>query len=158
MIRRLAPDDLGLMEGLLSVFGEAFEDSATYVARRPSPDYLRSLLARDSFIALAALEEGRVVGGLAAYLLPKFEQPRSEIYLYDLAVAASHRRRGIATALIRALRQIGRALGAWVIFVQADRGDDAAIALYTRLGVREEVLHFDIAVEDASEQAPPGAA
>lgn len=29
--------------------------------------------------------------------------------------------------------------------VQADHGDDAAIALYTQLGVREDVLHFDIA-------------
>lgn len=28
--------------------------------------------------------------------------------------------------------------------VQADHGDDAAIALYTKLGVREDVLHFDI--------------
>ena len=35
-------------------------------------------------------------------------------------------------------------LGAWVIFVQADHGDDPAIALYTKLGLREEVLHFDI--------------
>jgi aminoglycoside 3-N-acetyltransferase I len=32
-----------------------------------------------------------------------------------------------------------------VAFVQADLGDDAAIALYTKLGVREDVLHFDIA-------------
>jgi aminoglycoside 3-N-acetyltransferase I len=33
-----------------------------------------------------------------------------------------------------------------VIYVQADKGDDPAIALYTRLGIREDVLHFDIAV------------
>jgi aminoglycoside 3-N-acetyltransferase I len=31
--------------------------------------------------------------------------------------------------------------------VQADHGDDAAIALYTKLGTREDVLHFDIATE-----------
>jgi aminoglycoside 3-N-acetyltransferase I len=31
------------------------------------------------------------------------------------------------------------------VFVQADHGDDAAIALYTKLGAREDVLHFDIA-------------
>jgi hypothetical protein len=30
--------------------------------------------------------------------------------------------------------------------VQADHGDDPAIALYTGLGTREDVLHFDIAV------------
>jgi aminoglycoside 3-N-acetyltransferase I len=33
-----------------------------------------------------------------------------------------------------------------VIFVQADYGDDPAIALYSKLGTREEVLHFDIPV------------
>jgi aminoglycoside 3-N-acetyltransferase I len=37
--------------------------------------------------------------------------------------------------------------GAYVIFVQADLGDEPAIALYAKLGIREEVLHFDIAVE-----------
>jgi hypothetical protein len=31
-----------------------------------------------------------------------------------------------------------------VIFVQADHVDAPAIALYTKLGVREDVLHFDI--------------
>jgi len=33
-----------------------------------------------------------------------------------------------------------------VIFVQADRGDAAAIALYESLGTREDVHHFDITV------------
>ena len=36
---------------------------------------------------------------------------------------------------------------AWVVYVQADYGDDPAIALYDNLGVREAVLHFDIAVD-----------
>jgi aminoglycoside 3-N-acetyltransferase I len=30
--------------------------------------------------------------------------------------------------------------------VQADHGDDPAIKLYSKLGHREDVLHFDIAV------------
>jgi aminoglycoside 3-N-acetyltransferase I len=146
-LQRLRRDDLALMRALLSMFGVAFDDTASYDARRPGPAYLRSLLGSDTFVALAALDGGEVVGGLAAYVLRKFEQERSEIYLYDLAVAASHRRRGIATALIHELRAIGRALGAYVIFVQADQGDEPAIALYEKLGLREEVLHFDIAVD-----------
>jgi aminoglycoside 3-N-acetyltransferase I len=98
------------------------------------------------------IKDGGVVGGLAAYELRKFEQARSEIYLYDLAVAATHRRRGIATGLIEALRDIGARRGAYVIFVQADTGieDEPAIALYTKLGAREDVLHFDIPVTDVS--------
>lgn len=37
-----------------------------------------------------------------------------------------------------------------MIYVQADTGieDEPAIALYSKLGRREDVLHFDIAVHD----------
>ncbi len=145
-IYHLGADDLERMDRLLTVFGAAFEDHETYGAKRPSVDYLRRLLGSDSFIALAAEDQGQVIGGLAAYVLPKFEQARSEVYIYDLAVDAGHRRRGVATALIRRLQEIAATLGAWVIYVQADHGDDPAIALYTKLGVREDVLHFDIPV------------
>ena len=65
---------------------------------------------------------------------------------------SAYRREGIATALIDELRKIAAARGAYVIFVQADTDveDEPAIALYTKLGTREDVLHFDIAVEDGS--------
>jgi aminoglycoside 3-N-acetyltransferase I len=145
-IRQLVFDDVVLMEALLDVFGEAFGEVHTYSAARPGSAYLQRLLGSDYFIALAAIKNGSVVGGIAAYELRKFEQERSEIYIYDLAVAEAHRREGIATALIEELRRIAAARGAYVIFVQADIGDAPAIALYTKLGEREDVLHFDIAV------------
>jgi aminoglycoside 3-N-acetyltransferase I len=91
------------------------------------------------------VEGDAVIGGLAGYVLPKFEQRRAEFYIYDLAVAQSHRRRSVATAMIRTLQDIAAARGIDVIVVQADHGDDAAIALYSKLGVGEDVLHFDIA-------------
>lgn len=146
-IQQLAPADLPFMDALLTVFGEAFEEVETYGRKRPSARYLQRLLGSDTFIALAALHGDEVVGGIAAYELTKFEQERSEIYIYDLAVASAHRRQGLATALIQELREIAAERGAWVIFVQADVGDDPAIELYTKLGTREEVLHFDIPVK-----------
>ena len=145
-IQQLAPTDHVLMDALLTTFGQAFDDLPTYSGKRPSAAYLRQLLGSDSFLALVALKDGAVVGGLAAYTLRKFEQERSEVYIYDLAVLSGHRREGIATALIHQLQNLAAARGAYVIFVQADHGDDPAIALYTKLGVREDVLHFDIAV------------
>lgn len=145
-IHQLASDDVALMEAMLTTFGKAFDEVETYSAARPSNAYLERLLGSDYFIALAALKNGSVVGGIAAYELQKFEQERSEIYIYDLAVAAAHRREGIATALIQELKKIAAARAAYVIFVQADIGDAPAIALYTKLGAREDVLHFDIAV------------
>lgn len=145
-IRQLSADDLALMEGLLAIFGEAFNEVDTYSSSRPSNAYLKRLLSSNYFIALAALKNGSVVGGIAAYELQKFEQERSEIYMYDLAVAVAHRREGIATALIQELKKIAVARAAYVIFVQADTGDEPAIALYTKVGTGEDVLHFDIAV------------
>jgi aminoglycoside 3-N-acetyltransferase I len=145
-IKRLGPDDAAEMHAMLAMFGEAFGELETYDAARPSDAYLRQLLANGHFIALAAVDEGTVIGALAAYELQKFERERSEMYIYDLAVAEAHRRAGVATALIEELQAIAAERGAYVIFVQADHGDEAAIALYSKLGVREDVLHFDIAV------------
>ncbi|MGH8529976.1 MAG: AAC(3)-I family aminoglycoside N-acetyltransferase [Nevskiales bacterium] len=146
--RHLTSNDIPLMQALLTTFGEAFNETDTYAAKRPSAGYLRRLLDSNSFIALAALQNSIVAGGIAAYELQKFEQERSEIYIYDLAVAVAHRRKGIATALIEELKKIAAGRGAYVIFVQADTGveDKAAVELYTKLGTREDVLHFDIAV------------
>ncbi len=148
-IRQLTRQDVALMEALLSTFASAFDDADTYSGKRPSADYLQALLGGDTFIALVALKDNRVVGGIAAYELKKFEQQRSEIYIYDLAVDSAHRRTGVATALIEKLKQVAAARGAYVIFVQADteKEDEPAIALYTRLGKREDVLHFDIEVK-----------
>ena len=147
-IHQIKGNEIELMEGLMTVFGDAFSDAQTYTANRPSTQYLRSLLNSDNFIALVALDNEEIVGGLTAYELKKFEQERSEIYIYDLAVTEKHRRKGIAISLIEQLKLIASTRGVYVIFVQADTEieDEPAIALYTKLGKGEEVLHFDIPV------------
>jgi aminoglycoside 3-N-acetyltransferase I len=143
-VRMLTSEDVAEMRGMLAMFGEAFDDRPTYTQDQPEDSYLAELLSSKAFIAITATSGQSVVGGLAAYVLPKFEQARKEIYIYDLAVSSSCRRQGIATALIEELKRTALATGAYVIYVQADHGDEPAIALYTKRGVREDVLHFDI--------------
>jgi aminoglycoside 3-N-acetyltransferase I len=143
---RLAPADAPVLKTLLRVFGEVFDERETYGRAIPGDDYLARLLAKDAFIAIAALDRDEVVGGLAAYVLDKFEQDRREVYIYDLGVLETHRRRGIATGLIEALRLIAASIDAYVIFVQADLEDGPAIALYRSLGRQETAHHFDINV------------
>ncbi len=147
-VQRLNPGDVALTHAMLTLFGDAFEEPETYGKKRPSATYLDKLLAGETFIALVAVKGDEVVGALAAYELRKFEQERSEIYIYDLAVSVAHRRIGIATRLIEELRVIAKDRGAYVVYVQADLVDAPAIALYTKLGTREDVLHFDISVGD----------
>lgn len=146
-IKTLGSSNLELINSLLDCFGEVFEEQETYCENRADADYIKNLLGSDTFIALVALLEGKVIGGLAAYELKKFEQKRSEIYIYDLAVYENHRRKGLATSLIKELKKIAHQRGAWVVFVQADYADKPAVNLYSKLGVREDVLHFDISIE-----------
>jgi len=143
-IRNLGSEDVTALRAMLGMFGRAFGEPETYTAAQPDDAYLAKLLSGGAFVAIAAFDESNLIGGIAAYVLPKFEQARTEMYIYDLAVEESHRRSGVATAMIEELKQVAAARGIYVIYVQADYGDEPAIALYTKLGVREDVLHFDI--------------
>ena len=69
VIQQLSADDEPLMNALLSMFGGSFEDVDTYRAKRLKSSYFRRLLSSDYFIALVAIEESEVIGGLAAYEL-----------------------------------------------------------------------------------------
>jgi len=146
--KMLGAADLAAMKALLRLFGEVFGDLDTYQGAVPSDAYLLGLLRDATFFAVAAHDErGATIGALAAYELKKFEQERSEVYIYDLAVDTAHRRKGIATALIRTLGEAARKRGAYVMFVQADIGeeDEAANALYRKLASEMIVAnHYDI--------------
>lgn len=146
-IERLSSHQIAEMREVLRVFADSFEEEENFFSAPPGDAYLRRLLSDGRFVLLAAKSDGKVVGALSAYELMKYEQERSEFYIYDLAVAEPFRRRGIARSLIEALKPIARDAGAWVIFVQADRVDGPAVALYRSMGVEEQPLHFDLALD-----------
>jgi aminoglycoside 3-N-acetyltransferase I len=152
-VRRLGAGDLAAMRALNGLFGAVFGEPETYGGAPPDDAWLGGLLAKDHVIALTAEVDGALAGGLVAYELDKFEQARREIYIYDLAVDEARRRRGVATALIGAVQAIAAARGAWVVYVQADYQDAPAVALYDKLGAREEVLHFDLPPAPAAADA-----
>jgi aminoglycoside 3-N-acetyltransferase I len=143
-LHRLDATDVAGFRDMLALFADAFDDQVSYMSSQPGDEYIQALLSDDNFVAIVARSGPDITGALAGYVLRKFEQARSEFYIYDLAVAESHRRRGVATAMIEELKTVCAKRGVYVIFVQADYGDDPAVALYTKLGVREDVMHFDI--------------
>ena len=53
-VRLLGRADGATLRAMLAMFGTAFEDVATYTARQPDDTYLEALLARDTFVAIAA--------------------------------------------------------------------------------------------------------
>ncbi len=146
-VRSLESEDVDRFRAMLDLLGRAFEDEDTYSRNQPGDAYIKDLLGSNTFFALVAEDAGDVVGAIAGYELKKFEQERSEFYIYDLAVAETHRRQGVATGLIKAFGKIAKERGGWVMFVQADPVDAPAVALYEKLGTREDVYHFDIEPE-----------
>lgn len=145
---RLGSDTCSIqrMEELNAMFAIAFEDEEHYAHHLPSKEHLAHFLSNQNHVVCVALAGDDVVGGLVAYVLEKFEQERSEVYIYDLAVLETYRRKKIATNLIRLLQKEVADTNAWVIFVQADPVDKPAVKLYESLGIREDVYHFDIPV------------
>lgn len=145
--KKLGIDDLACLRSLNEVFAFAFDEVETHLSKKPSDQYLLKLLSQDHFISIVAFSDHLVVGGLVAYVLEKYEQERSEVYIYDLAVDEKFRRQGIARQLINELKTVAKEIGAWIIYVQADRIDEPAIKLYQSMGRQEEPFHFDISVE-----------
>lgn len=99
-----------------------------------SDDYLTRILGRDDFWALAALVDGRTVGGLTAHTLPLTRGEVSEIFIYDLAVVAQYQRRGVGRRLVTTLRALAAAAGVSVVFVPADDEDTHALDFYRAVG------------------------
>src|SRR3989442_15668855 len=93
--RQLTSTDVALLKDLLRVFAEAFAEVDTYQRRVPSDEYLTRLLNKEHFIAVVALQGKKVVGGLAAYELDKFEQERRGRYILDLALREGDRGEGV---------------------------------------------------------------
>ncbi len=141
---RLSPLHVPLMRKFHGLFGRAFEDPQTYETAPPTDAYLKQWLDRDHLIALAALNAETVIGGLVAYELDKLERARRELYIFDLAVEEPWRRKGVATGLIRLLTDLGKSRNVCSVYVQADKDDSPAIALYDKMGIGRDVLHFDL--------------
>lgn len=156
-VRRLAVGDLAGYRAMNALFADVFEEPENYSDTPPSDGYAADWLANSDHIAIIADADGKAVGALAGYVLRKFEQERAELYIYDLAVAESHRRRGVATSMIEETRRVARKVGAWTVFVQADTTpDDApAQALYRKFSSEEiTALHFDIEPRSAKLRTP----
>ena len=148
VIRRLTKHEVTKLRNLNALFSGVFNDSENYARHKPEDAYLATFLENLSNIVLVAEnDEGEVVGGLVAYVLTKFEQERKEVYLYDLAVTKNFQQRGIGRKLMDELRHVVKGFGAYIVFVQADEGDDAVYfyqSLHPTGEIRARSFDFEV--------------
>ena len=98
--------------------------------------YLRAIRRYPNAAVFVAEDEGRIVGRLS---IARDQHPASR-HVADLGlmVAASHRRRGIGTALLEAAVEWGRASGVRKPELHVFPYNDAAISLYEQFGFVKE--------------------
>jgi ribosomal protein S18 acetylase RimI-like enzyme len=101
------------------------------VARLADAEPRTALLGDDAAIFLVAFDNEEPVGFVLGYLLERRHREARMLFVYELDVAETHRRLGIATRLMRELR---RAAGGDEAFVLTDPGNEPANALYASLG------------------------
>ncbi len=140
-INILTTADLTKFTELIKVFSEVFEMQQFVL---PGEDHLIKTLANKDFIAVVALAENRVVGGMTVYRLNQYYSEKPLAYIYDLAVLQIYQRKGIGSALIEYIKEYCAANGFEEVFVQADRVDAYALEFYRSTGITEEedVVHY----------------
>jgi GNAT superfamily N-acetyltransferase len=114
---------------LLNVAAEVFDNPIDAVLTREFLEDPRHHIA-------VALDDGLVVGFASAvhYIHP---DKRPELWINEVGLAPTHRRRGLGKVLLNALFQVGRAHHCTVAWVLTDRSNVSAMALYASVGGTE---------------------
>lgn len=126
-IKLLAPTDTGALQHVApGVF-----DDPIHAARAAE------FLADPRHHLAVAIDEGVVIGFVSAvhYVHPDKRAP--ELWINEVSVAATHRRRGVATRLLRQIFDLARTLGCAEAWVLTDRSNPAAMRLYAAAGAAD---------------------
>ncbi len=136
-IRLLGPGDEAV---LAQVAQDVFDNDV-------DPALTRRFLADPRHHIAVAVEDGQVVGFASAvdYIHP--DKP-AELWINEVGVAPALQRRGIASALMRAMFDHGRTLGCSTAWLGTERSNAAAMGLYRAIGGRlaeaDAVFEWDL--------------
>jgi GNAT superfamily N-acetyltransferase len=103
-------------------------------------DYAVSAAAVAAFLAdprhhiAAAVDGGRIVGFASGVHYFHPDKPVAELFVNEVGVAATHRGRGLGTAVVKCLLDAGRAMGCGEAWVLTERANAPAMATYASAG------------------------
>jgi GNAT superfamily N-acetyltransferase len=139
-----SPPDLSTLQAMLAQ--PKNQSGGRYTERPPDADEVehryQSRIAEVDRAVLVAVN-GATVVGFADESLQRHEgggtyhRPGIDVYVEELIVTASQRRRGVATALMQAIETWGRNAQARMIWLDTHLANDGARALYGAIGYRE---------------------
>jgi aminoglycoside 6'-N-acetyltransferase I len=103
---------------------------------------LHAYLRASGHIMVVALEDGVIVGQCAG-VIHRHPDKSTELYVDEVGTASTHRRQGIARAMLEALFAWGRELGCVEAWLGTELDNDAANALYRGVApVEDEAIQY----------------
>jgi ribosomal protein S18 acetylase RimI-like enzyme len=136
-ITRLKIDELEKAQASVELFWDTL----------PSQKTITKFLSNSHNILLSAELDGLLVGQAIGYILERWDVDAPMLFLYSIDVAENYRRRGIGTALIAAIREIGMLQGCAEGFVLTNESNFAAMQLYQSTGGKistpDDVVMFE---------------
>lgn len=105
------------------------------------PERLEAYLLEPGHLLLLAFDGETVVGQCAA-VIHRHPDKVTELYVDEIGTAATHRGRGIATRLVRAMFDWGRELGCREAWLGTELDNLEANGLYRKLGGKPEHMHY----------------
>lgn len=123
-IERLGPTDTPRARGNCALF---WDMSA-------SGENLAEFLADPSCILLVAELDGEPAGQIIGHILKRWDSKGPMLFLYSIDVVEHHRRKGVASELIRELHRIGKETGCATSFVLTSEANTPAMKLYQAIG------------------------
>ncbi len=132
-IRTARPEDLGVLVSLLRQLF-AVEADFTFDPVRQRRGLELMLADRLRRVVLVADAAGDVVGMATGQLLVSTAEGAGSVLVEDVVVAAGLRGRGIGRSLVTAVVEWARRHGSARVTLLADRGNEAALRFYERLG------------------------
>ena len=103
-----------------------------------SPDAIKQLLDKESNSILVAEVGGQPAGYVYYEIVRRPETPFVHaldlLYIHHIGVAAGHRRQGVGTALVRAVRSAGDRLGISAVALDVWAFNESARAFFRRNG------------------------
>lgn len=83
---------------------------------------------------VVAVEEGLVVGFVSAVHYVHPDKQRPELWINEVGVSETRRRRGVANRMLNSILEVGRAAGCAEAWVLTDHENTAARQLYAAIG------------------------
>jgi ribosomal protein S18 acetylase RimI-like enzyme len=97
------------------------------------PDALERFLNDPTLHLLIAYMDGEPVGFVSGVEMTHPDKG-TEMFLYELGVGEQHRRQGVATALVEALKELAREKRCYGMWVLCDEDNEAAVKTYGKAG------------------------